>query len=359
MVMSCSQVQKVSDAISKPSAREVFERELKDNDTLFSIWNRAFYSAKSNKLELELPATIYVNRITDNVPVLGYTISLEMGEQLIVASDVAVDSLKLLIDVFEFKNDSVRANKPIISNAPDENRLAFNADKDATYKLLIQPALGNSSTFSIKIYTQPTMGFPVVTATNKSIQSFWGASRSGGARAHEGVDIFAKRGTPAIAATNGFVSSTGDRGLGGKQVWLRDGFFGQSLYYAHLDSIAVKSGAKVKLGDTLGFVGNTGNARTTSPHLHFGIYTSSGAINPLPFIKTRAIPEIEPINLPSSGFAKLKTNELRIGPSVSYSKITDLNAGVPLAILAKHKRWLHVKVADTLEGFMHETLIKF
>jgi Membrane proteins related to metalloendopeptidases len=46
----------------------------------------------------------------------------------------------------------------------------------------------------------------------------------------------------------------------------------------------VASGAHVETGDILGFVGNTGNARTTPPHLHFGIYTGSGPVNPAPFL---------------------------------------------------------------------------
>ena len=61
-----------------------------------------------------------------------------------------------------------------------------------------------------------------------------------------------------------------------------------SLYYAHLDSQLVSAGARVVVGDTLGLVGNTGNAITTAPHLHFGIYArGSGAVNPLPFIDNR------------------------------------------------------------------------
>lgn len=58
---------------------------------------------------------------------------------------------------------------------------------------------------------------------------------------------------------------------GGKVVWMRDEARGMSLYYAHLDSQHVAAGAYVRPGDTLGFVGKTGNARTTPPHLHFGI----------------------------------------------------------------------------------------
>ena len=57
-----------------------------------------------------------------------------------------------------------------------------------------------------------------------------------------------------------------------------------SVYYAHLDEQLVSQGQRVKKGDTLGLVGNTGNAKHTPPHLHFGIYTYNGAIDPLPFI---------------------------------------------------------------------------
>jgi hypothetical protein len=56
------------------------------------------------------------------------------------------------------------------------------------------------------------------------------------------------------------------------------------LYYAHLDEQLVSDGQRVRRGDTIGLVGNTGNAATTSPHLHFGIYAPGGAVNPLPFV---------------------------------------------------------------------------
>jgi murein DD-endopeptidase MepM/ murein hydrolase activator NlpD len=58
-----------------------------------------------------------------------------------------------------------------------------------------------------------------------------------------------------------------------------------STYYAHLDRQAVTPGQRVNAGDLVGWVGNTGNARTTPPHLHFGVYlAAAGAVDPLPFI---------------------------------------------------------------------------
>jgi hypothetical protein len=68
-------------------------------------------------------------------------------------------------------------------------------------------------------------------------------------------------------------------------VWQLDRDRGQSLYYAHLDSQVVVPRQVVEAGDTVGFVGNTGNARTTPPHLHFGIYRRGlGALDPWPFV---------------------------------------------------------------------------
>jgi hypothetical protein len=76
--------------------------------------------------------------------------------------------------------------------------------------------------------------------------------------------------------------------LGGKVIFLHPTGKNYTLYYAHLDEQSVISGATVKLGDTVGLVGKTGNAIHTSPHLHFGIYTSEGAVDPLPFVNPEA-----------------------------------------------------------------------
>lgn len=118
------------------------------------------------------------------------------------------------------------------------------------------------------------------------VRDTWGAPRSGG-RKHEGQDIFAKRGTPIRPVVDGYVTRVANRGLGGKQVYVT-GAGGRQYYYAHLDDFAdVSYGDKVTTDSILGYVGNTGNAISTPPHLHFGVYTNSGAINPFPLFKDR------------------------------------------------------------------------
>ena len=127
--------------------------------------------------------------------------------------------------------------------------------------------------------------FPI-TGTNASIGSYWGDDRDGGKRKHEGIDIFATKGSPVVAISDGVIEFVGNDDLGGKVITVQPDDYEWEAYYAHLDQQYVSNGQHVKKGQLIGTVGNTGNAKTTSSHLHFGIYTGSGAIDPLPYVKT-------------------------------------------------------------------------
>jgi murein DD-endopeptidase MepM/ murein hydrolase activator NlpD len=131
------------------------------------------------------------------------------------------------------------------------------------------------------------LSMPLKDVKKSQIANTWGAARDGG-RAHEGQDIFAPRGTPILSATTGYVVKIGEDNLGGHTVSvIGDG--GRKYYYAHLDSYArnLEVGDYVTRQTVLGYVGTTGNAVGTPAHLHFGVYTTTGAINPLPLLKDR------------------------------------------------------------------------
>lgn len=123
---------------------------------------------------------------------------------------------------------------------------------------------------------------PVQGVAAVDIAATFGAPRSGD-RTHDGVDIFAPRGTPVLSATRGVVLSVRESGIGGRQIWVI-GPARERHYYAHLDDWApgLERGNVLRAGDTIGSVGDTGNARGTPTHLHYGIYAAAGAFDPLP-----------------------------------------------------------------------------
>ena len=124
---------------------------------------------------------------------------------------------------------------------------------------------------AVKADSDGTLIFPLKGLSLADVISGYGDERDGGSRVHEGIDVPAERGTPVLAVADGVITKVGDRNNAGKQVWLQVG--DRQFFYAHLDSWTVEEGQEVKQGDVIGTVGNTGNARHTSPHLHLGVYT--------------------------------------------------------------------------------------
>ena len=132
-----------------------------------------------------------------------------------------------------------------------------------------------------------TLAMPVRGVRVGQIKDTWGAPRAGD-RLHEGQDIFAARGTVIYSAADGYVLRLGENSLGGNIVQVL-GAGGRVYYYAHPDSHApgLAVGDHVTAETIIGYVGTTGNARGTAPHLHFGVYTPAGAIDPLPLLADR------------------------------------------------------------------------
>jgi murein DD-endopeptidase MepM/ murein hydrolase activator NlpD len=146
-----------------------------------------------------------------------------------------------------------------------------------------------------RLYSQDPdhkLAMPLEDVSKRQIADTWHAPRGTG-RLHEGQDIFAPKGTPVLSATRGFVYNIGENNLGGQTVSVI-GAGGRVYYYAHLDAYApgLQIGERVTPRTVLGFVGTTGNAQGTPAHLHFGIYSSAGAINPLPLLADRTAPRL-------------------------------------------------------------------
>jgi murein DD-endopeptidase MepM/ murein hydrolase activator NlpD len=167
------------------------------------------------------------------------------------------------------------------------------------------------------LYTQTPerkIAMPLEDVSKRQIADTWGAPR-GTNRTHEGQDIFAPKGTPVLSATNGYVYKIGENNLGGQTVSVISAG-GRIFYYAHLDKYApgLEVGDPVTTRTVLGYVGTTGNAAGTPPHLHFGIYTTTGAINPLPLLTDRTAPRTTTNSTPrlTNSTPRRTPNRLRI-----------------------------------------------
>ncbi len=360
IISGCSQINKASDFITNPTAKEQYKRDFNVSDELFQIWENLAETAFQDSIEISLPYAETGKFYPKSFPVYSYEIELQPGEVFNLV--VETDSTKQLVfvELFERAGDTIPKFEKVKSIDFQKKNLSFEAEKKATYKVVIQPEIEAHTAFKFKMEKNPAYLFPVSAGVNANVQSYWGANRDGGARSHEGIDIFAKRGTPVVAATNGSIGYTGKKGLGGKQVWLRDRKRNQSLYYAHLDSIADVSG-NIKRGDTIGFVGNTGNARTTPPHLHFGIYKGyHGAINPLHFVYQPSLLESDPEQLDSHPQKLIvkSTANLRSKPTTSNSRIlSTLKANDTLQFLGKTNEWFHIRTSANKASYIHQSLV--
>ena len=135
------------------------------------------------------------------------------------------------------------------------------------------------------------MEIPVAGRTVRQLEDTFDEGRDEG-RTHRALDILAPRGTPVLAADSGRILRISENRLGGNTVYATDPQERIVYYYAHLDAYqpGLVQGMTIARGDTLGFVGTTGNAPKDTPHLHFqvmrmpadGKYWDGEAINPYP-----------------------------------------------------------------------------
>jgi murein DD-endopeptidase MepM/ murein hydrolase activator NlpD len=144
------------------------------------------------------------------------------------------------------------------------------------------------------IATKGGFAFPV--AGKHRFSDDWGAPRQD-TGFHEGNDVFADAGTPVVAVTDGVLRRVGTARVPGNRLYLYSKR-GDYYFYGHLSSFArdARSGLRVKAGQVIGFVGSTGDAEQTPPHVHFEVHPGAGdAVDPYPFLraweKKRDVPE--------------------------------------------------------------------
>jgi murein DD-endopeptidase MepM/ murein hydrolase activator NlpD len=286
---ACNRVAELRERALPDSPHERYADRLRsaglETTALGSEWMRAAERALAGAQLVTLPAREVGYFAPGEAAAVGYRARVRQGQRLLVQVEASGGAPFLLfVDVFRATGDSARPLARVASADSGRGTLEAVAREDGEFLVRVQPELLRGGRYTVTLRAAASLAFPVEGRDSRAVQSFWGANRDGGRRRHEGIDIFAPRGTPVVAATAGSVAAVHTTAIGGNVVWLRDDAAPQSLYYAHLDRQLVSSGQRVRVGDTLGLVGNTGNARSTSPHLHFGVYRRGGPVDPFPFV---------------------------------------------------------------------------
>lgn len=150
---------------------------------------------------------------------------------------------------------------------------------------------------------------PVAGVRLNELEDSFGDPRAGGRR-HMGIDIFAPRWTEAVAATDGSLTAIGNGARSGRSLWLI-GNDGRAFFYAHLEQWAKGAfdGMRVRAGQVIGYVGNSGNASGSPTHLHFEVRDPGGqAVNPY-FVLAHAGSAVIPTVTEESG--RWRTRPLR------------------------------------------------
>jgi murein DD-endopeptidase MepM/ murein hydrolase activator NlpD len=145
---------------------------------------------------------------------------------------------------------------------------------------------------------ESSLEFPVLVLSRVRLQDSFRDPRANGERTHHAVDIMAPRHTPVRAVSDGVIARAASGGAGGLALYQLDPSGGYCFYYAHLGAYApgVEEGLQVRRGDVIAYVGSTGNAPESAPHLHFAIFKQGARrhrcggrpINPYPLLKLSA-----------------------------------------------------------------------
>ncbi len=281
----------------------------------------------------------------------GYRFQARNGERIVIELEKKpVTGFAIFLELWQAKE-----NKELtLLESVDTSLIKYEMKSDGDYHLRLQPELLAGGEYTLIIRSEPSLAFPVRSENKPRIGSFWGDARDAGGRSHEGVDIFGALRTPVVAAYDGHIRSVGLNNLGGKVIFLKPDGKPYSLYYAHLDSQLVTQGQRVQAGEVIGLMGKTGNARNTPVHLHFGIYTGGGAVDPLPFIDP-AVKEVPGLKLPLDLLnTEVRTREAT--PVLAFPQKKDLLMAAPASTLLKvtgatGDRY-KIKLPDDREGYV-------
>ncbi len=361
LIQACKQ-ESVPDVYQPSHAHAAYLRSLTlaglGDTALARDWAEASRKCLQKVIDVQAPykEAFYIS--PQEAAAVAYRFEVKRGQRTEI--QVLLDSLqtaRIFIDLFRVEGDDPQHWVRVASADQVENRLEFEPRLTISYAVRLQPELLRGGRFTVTIRNNASLGFPVAGYDHHRIGSGFGEPRDGGRREHQGVDIFVPRHTPIIAPVDGYIRRAGEQSLGGRTIWLSDSKRSLNMYFAHLQEHKVEANTSVKKGDIIGTVGNTGNARTTPPHLHFGIYMSrSGPVDPVDFI-TAVNDTPAPILSDQKVLghwvrAKQSGVSLRASSASRADQIAELDPHIPMRIMAAASNRYRVHLPDGTAGYV-------
>jgi peptidoglycan LD-endopeptidase LytH len=278
---------------------------------------------------------------------LGYRVALHAGDTLRVTVD------RPDIRVHAYRPDDAERTGPVpLASGRGDGLLEWVAGSRGEVIVLLHGD-GAGAAFNVRIERSGGLLFPVAGRGPDDVVGHFLDLRDGGRRAHHGVDIAAPAGNPVRAVADGVIERVERTPLGGLTVRLVERRTGHIHYYAHLSSALVEAGQRVAAGQTIGGVGNTGNARNTPPHLHYAVFDGSEILDPMELLRpgppalaadTASVLLGTRARIAVDG-AALRATPTRMGPA------TSLAYDQPVRVLAETGRYFRVRT-DEREGFV-------
>jgi murein DD-endopeptidase MepM/ murein hydrolase activator NlpD len=335
------------------SARDVHAAAARAHPATLQRWEEA--SRRALRSGLHITPSFRERIVLDrDVQAVAYRLTLVRGQSLRVRVAPAAGVPAAFTDMFHHVGSDLFRPVHWARESPGSSTFVARAAGD--YVLRIQPPIGATGIYDVTVSSDASLVFPVAGADRSAIGGVFGDPRDGGARAHEGVDIFAPYGTAVVAAADGRIQQARNTPTGGLVIWQADAASALTYYYAHLAELLVRDGTVVRAGDVIGRVGNTGNARGTPPHLHFAIYRPGTIpIDPVPLLAARVVRHDAVIHGRFLG-ERTRVNEtgvqLRRSPSHAGAIITELSPAMTLRVVGDSGDWQRVVLPDGTTGFV-------
>lgn len=351
----------------KKTPHQEYEKKMKDaglkETVLGEAWFREAAITLSNPLDITLPYTETGYFADDRANGIGLRFTAKRGQKLkITLTKKTTANFAMYVDLWKPYPASENKTPKFLSAADIANLiLEYAVNEDTSFIVRIQPELLKEGEYTLTITAGPSLAFPIPKNIKSSIISFWGDGRDNGGRKHEGIDILAPKHSPAVASANGVITRVNESALGGKIIFMQPDNASYTLYYAHLDSQMVKEDQHVRTGDILGLTGNTGNAKFTVSHLHFGIYTNNYiAIDPLYFVKNdyKDLPKLTvPVSNVNTWMRNGKQVKLYTDQTTGTSNFLLLDENTLLRPEAATGNSYRVVLPDGKKGFIAGSLI--